>query len=355
MFQPFFHSGYFYSRTSQSPKGVKQLNYLSFEDALWDLLARKVSPGSVVLVPEFFCPDVEANIRSHGYQVGYYPLDANLQTKPSELLSAVKQTKAQVVIILHPVGITNRLWQEPSWLKSLPDSILVIEDCVHRVVDLEEIEIQRKNHYLIDSWRKVVPLQGAGLYGSVEDLNFTPPPLTQALGYSLKVHTWWVAMLVTWWLAGKNTRLLHLAERLMIKGYDLIGDSQKPAPAWGVLAWAQHHLNHNQIKKVKDQQMRLYEQQLSSIVSKVGWVVEYLPSDRGQLRGWPVVLDSAFADHVLTKLRQSGVVVRFELVGCKWSESNKIIYLPLGVHLSKASQAWVIDVFRRVAEEASVN
>lgn len=170
---------------------VKRLFYLSWEDALWDLLKKKHVPvGSVILVPEFFCGDVEDNMRAHGYTVQYYPVSKKLQTAEIDIAQAIRRWQPSTVIVFHALGIQNSLLCNGSisWLGALSQECILIEDCVHRVIDPSRIHFVRRNHFMLDSLRKVVPIQGSFLYGNSLDLPFYEPPLFQFFFTHVVLH-----------------------------------------------------------------------------------------------------------------------------------------------------------------------
>lgn len=323
------------------PKGIKRLFYLSWEDALWDILAKKQIPkASVILVPEFFCGDVEWNMCDHGYKVAHYATKKNLTSDTKDFIAKIKKIKPSVVIVFHPVGITNTLFDNFIWLKSLPEKTILIEDCVHRIVDPATIKFIKNNHIIMDSLRKVVPLQGSNVYGKVKDLNFSEPPVTQSWFYALKVTFLWIKMNI-FWNFGKS----FAAEKNMITGYNLIGDSKWPAGGWGLFNVFNHFINFDKIARNKTGQVEIYEKYLKHILPVT---IPYLKSDKGKMRAWPIVFKNKVqATKVLNSLRGNGLVVRFELIDSVWSQKYRVIYLPLGPHLKSAQIMEICDLVKK--------
>lgn len=327
--QPIHLWKYLSKKTTKLPPGVKSLFYLSWEDAFWDLLSKKnIPPGSIILVPEFFCGDVERNTISHGYRLAHYPVSATLRTSISDLLSAVKKFSPVVIIIFHPVGIANPLISSPK-IVSLSRHILLVEDCVHRIIEPSKLKLVRPNHYIIDSLRKVLPLQGSFIYGRGSDMDYSLPPLRQSFFYSLRVHALWVLMQLF-----ANLTQAKISESVMVTGYDLIGKSSLPARGWPLFSFLHHHLNHSHIQSVKKHQVEIYEKHLLSLLPQT---IPYTVADKSQLRGWPILLGRN-ASRILVYLRSHGLLVRFELADSVWSQHHKIIYLPLGLHISLKQQ-----------------
>ncbi len=323
------------------PKGIKRLFYLSWEDALWDILAKKQIPkASVILVPEFFCGDVERNMRDHGYKVAHYATKKNLTSDTKDFIAKIKKIKPSVVIVFHPVGITNTLFGNFIWLKSLPEKTILIEDCVHRIVDPTTIKFYKNNHIIMDSLRKVVPLQGSNVYGKPLDLNFSEPPVTQSWLYVFRVTFLWAKMNVLWNL-GKS----FAAEKNMITGYDLIGDSKLPARGWGLFNIFNHFINFDKIARIKTNQVEIYEKYLKHLLPIN---IQYLENDRGKMRAWPIMFNNLDqANKVLNFLRLNGLVVRFELLDSVWSKKYRVIYLPLGPHIKSAQILEICDLVKK--------
>lgn len=331
--QPIQPVKYLGLKRNKVPASLKRLFYLSFEDALWDILEKKRVPaGSVILLPDFYCTDVEVNIKNHGYKVAHYKMNSDLSADFSDFENKLKSKNPAVVIILHPDGITSNLMQKRNWMKGIPDETILIEDCVHRIIDPQKIEIYRKNHFLINSLRKVVPLPGSSLYGRKEDLLFSSPPLRQSLFYSLKVHFLWSLMLIFW-----SSGQFDFAEKLMLKGYDIIGDSFEPAKGFFIFERLEVYLDIGKIKKIKTGQVKVYEENLNLPVI-------FPVADRGQLRGYPIILRNEISDGFLKNIRSKGLKLRFELEDCEWSQKQKIIYLPLGPYITNSELTKVAQI-----------
>ncbi len=325
------------------PKGIKRLFYLSFEDALWDLLEKKsIKKGSVILVPEFYCPDVEENIKNHGFKVAYYPVDSELTTSQKMLTEAINKYNPKVVIILHPAGIINQLFSKNYWAKKLYNDLILIEDSVHLIVEPKKIRFLKPNHFVIDSLRKVIPLQGSNLYGKREDLDFEAPPIYQSLWYSIEVHALWFMMNLY-----RNLGLENKAEKTMQKGYDLIGDSIKPAPGFFIFDILSRHIDIEKVKKIKCNQIEFYEKKLKKLTGFVR-IPSYEKKSKGELIGYPLILDNNKAERIIGILRSKGVLVRAELEGNVWSRGQKMIYLPLGPYLNNDDLEYVTDICRKI-------
>lgn len=337
--QPVISLKYFQLKKNKLVDGVKSLFYLSYEDALWDLLNKKnIKKSSYILVPDFYCDDVEKNIRLHGYKVGYYKINKDLTVDKKSFQSNIKLLKPEVVVIFHPVGIKSNLLNNISWLINVTRDSILIEDSVHRIVDSSEIKIIKKNHFIIDSLRKVVPLQGARIFGRIEDLNFNEPSIYQSMFYALRVNILWFLMLIFW------TFGMHkLAEKLMTTGYDLIGDSKLSARGLLLNKFFSERLNISRIEKSKVNQINYYEKKLNKIIPIR---LKIALGDKKHLRGFPIILPKSRSQMIYNYLRKYGLLVRFELNNSIWAKKQKILYLPLGIQMTEKQQDQVCDLVK---------
>lgn len=341
--QPILSFKYFQLGKNRLPKGIKKLFYLSWEDALWDVLDKKrVKKGSIILIPDFYCKDVEKNIKEHGYKTSYYKILPNLKVDKESFVLEVRKNSPSVIIIFHPVGIKSNLLGNQEWLAKISGNSILIEDSVHRVLLPGDFKIIKDNHFIIDSLRKVVPLQGASLYGRREGLNFDLPGIFQSFFYRTEVSFYWFLMVVCWTLG-----FGRLAEKLMLKGYEIIGDSKKPSRGSMLAKMLSDHLNVSGVQKEKVMQSNIYERLISG---KILHNLKIKQNDKKHLRGYPVILSVRTADKILSYLRFNGLLVRFELDGSLWSSKRKIIYLPLGPQMNRNSQMKVCDLVNKTVE-----
>lgn len=325
------------------PTNLRRLFYVSWEDALWDLLANfKIENTSVCLVPDFFCMDVVKNMEQHGLRCVFYPLDSQLQIKPAVFAQYLRNHRTSVVVILHVNGITSSLFsQNPTWLKDLPKNALLIEDSVHRLVDPNKIRLLHPNHFFIDSLRKVAPLYGSNLYGDATTLqNFRQSAWWLTLPYQIQIFWWWWLFqfflqvsafpISSNWKCWCNLQAQHF----MQKGYDLIGDSQRGATGPWFFNFISQFLTINAIEKVKKTQVDRYQLLLTNHWStSVIYKLHFDQTDAGKLRGFPVGITLTCADQILPMLQKHQLAWKYELDDCPWSKRQKIIYLPLGPHI----------------------
>jgi hypothetical protein len=337
--QPILSYKYFQYKKNKLPKGIKCLFYLSWEDALWDLLLKKnIKKNSNILVPSFYCDDVEGNIKSHGYKVVYYITNSNLTTDKKSFQIAIKKYKPSVVIVFNPAGIKNNLFENTKWLSKITNKSVLIEDSVHRIIKPTEIKIIKRNHFVIDSLRKVVPLQGARIFGRSEDLNYKEPPIYQSAFYALGVNVLWLLMQVFLTLG-----MYKLAEKMMIIDYKLIGNSKLAARGLILNRFLSERLNISKIERSKVNQTDYYEKELNKILP----IRLKIPlKDKKHLRGFPIILPIAKSQNILDYLRNKGLLLRFELNNSTWAKKQNIIFLPLGIHMTEKQQDQVCDLVK---------
>lgn len=359
-----------FKHTFHLPANHSARFYLSWEDALWDLIKAHDLIGKTIAVPDFFCGDVMHNMTQHGLRVITYTDPANRPQKSalshslhalspeSNLLSEVDSSFAipstDILVIFHPVGIHNPLIDR---IQELDPDMWVIEDCVHQIIDPQEVKITRRRHVMIDSWRKVMPLQGSMMLGRAEDLAYVPTQRLHTISYELEVVGMWLLMQVLA-LAG----FARQAQQIMLRGYETIGDSPLPGRTPRIFSWLRQHIDYAKIRTLKTAQMDTYHRALDHLIERDPrlFTFAHTPADWPHMRAFPLGIylgentksdspssaESADegavpshhggmgwgcgADDILARLRASGLLVRYELNDCEWSEKQKVVYLPLG-------------------------
>lgn len=335
--QPILSLKYFRIHKNKLPKGIKRLFYLSWEDALWDILLKKnVTKNSYILLPDFYCVDVEKNIKLHGYKVVTYKILKNLNADKSDFERKINKFTPTVVVVFHTVGITSNLFDNATWLKKVTGKSILIEDAVHKILNPSKIRIIKKNHFIIDSLRKVVPVQGSNLYGRTDDIDFSVPSFFQSFLYKVKVNLLWCLMEIAW-----SIKLFSIAEKLMIAGYGLIGDSERSASGAFVEDFFAKRVNVEKLFRIKKCQAEVYQTKLKKVLP---YNLEISDTNLGNLRGYPVILPTKTATKLIKVLRNNKVFVRFELEGSKWTKKQKIFYLPMGPQLTKKCQNRICEL-----------
>lgn len=325
-----------------SPTPIHHYFYASWEDAVWDLLVRYHIPKNAsILLPSFFCPDVIANMKNHHLTPIIYPQNQFFHTPSSDFIKLITKHSPAIIVIFHPAGMTADLYQHHhQWLPSVPPDTLLIEDCVHRIVNPTKLNFIRNRHFIIDSQRKTIPLPGSNLFAPTSLPVSDQPPERTLPHYKIRVFVWWMifqALLALGsWLPHQKLKITMFiwAEKAMVKGYDLIGDSLRPVMGWHFLSFLYKHLDYPKIYRAKYHQVKAYLNHLAPLrPSTLIYTFPINPSDYHQLRGFPIGLYPKTANEIISRIRQHGLLVRSELAGSLWTKKHQIIYLPLGPHL----------------------
>jgi hypothetical protein len=354
MFPPIQPTGirYFsHKKNAALPSGIKRLFYLSWEDALWDLIDHVFTGKATILVPEFFCDDVVGNMKAHGNTVHFYPVGKDLQTQPSQFIDCLNRYSPDIVIIFHAVGITNTLISHyNSWKDSIQKHTVILEDCVHRIIRPNDISLLQKRHVLIDSLRKVMPLQGSFIYGSPRFLTYDPPRMYVGLRYRIMVFFFFLL-----YQAALLTKQNSLAEWAMIQGYTIIGDHTAGVGGDIIFRTLFRHIHIQRIREIKKRQTELYIAKLHAIIrdSSGFFSIPFTESDKEELRGFPIGIRRGFRSQCIALLRKSHFIARLELVGSPWTQKYGIIYLPLGPHVSKKEQDMIIKTVLQAVRRLS--
>lgn len=307
--------------------------YHSFEDGLWSILAyRGVPKGSAILVPDFYCEDVRKNIRLHGYRPVAYALNRHFQANPRALRALMRKTRPSAIIIFHAAGITSNILP---LFAAMHEGLLVIEDSVHRIVDPETVHIMHRNHYLMDSLRKVTPLPGSRLFGFRAAL----PP--HATGFSLNRYviatSWWFFLFRATYLVGMLAGLpavVRYAHEVILKRHDdIIGDPLTPARGipWPLLF--SDRIDTARIARRKSEQVMKYRNLLTGLPAHLAYRVRIRPQDYGHLHAYPVGLYGKAQPAFIRYLHRHGVVVWHKYPDTAWSRKHSVLYLPLGFHV----------------------
>ena len=355
--QPPFIADYFVrNKIIGEPKHGHRSFYLSWEDAFWQIVNLYITkPSAVVLVPEFYCGNVIEHMREHGLVVKTYPVDAKLQTNSRNLIAAIKATRPDIVIIFHAAGIPNTLFKRTrEWLPRLGENVILIEDSVHNIIDPQKIIFLNQRHFLIDSLRKVVPVQGSNLYSPVPLPTISILTQLRTAPYRLGVLGWWTLMQIflvgAYWATNKNWQDLcnRIAEWAMLQGYNLIGKSRLPSVGISYMDPLSRKIATAKIERVKYLQAKAYRSALERLLrTDHFWLPDMKVGNDKYLRGFPLIVDLKIAPVFLKYFRSAGVMLRFELDDCVWSERQKIVYLPMGLHICDSDLKIVIDLLAR--------
>lgn len=332
------------SKHSSVPKNIKRLYYLSWEDALWDILPQLgAKHGDTILIPDFYCFDVIKNMKLHGYKAAYYPLDHNLQISRSSFTSIYNKIKPTVVILFDACGIKCNLSKDESLMKKILKHSVVIEDQVQRIIDPSKIKILQGRHLIMDSLRKNLPLPGSFVYTSSETGSLLSSPTLKSPIYTLKTITLYFLYRTTLSLGVllHNPPLVKYAHKnLLSKHDDLIGDSIPGNPGIFWIPLIHRFIDYSKIRHLKKQQVRIYEDLLHRFIKSASFVSLPKIDDKGELHAFPLVIDSRYAAKVERYLLPFNVWSKFS--DSVWSKNKRIFYLPLGFHITLKDQQQIV-------------
>lgn len=126
----------------------------------------------------------------------------------------------------------------------------------------------------------------------------------------------------------------RLAQNIMEKGYDIIGDSQFSSRGSSIFNFLHNHLNFNKIKSTKAVQFRLYASHFDQLNSPIISNLNYTNTELSELMGYPLRIHKDYAPYLLKKLRESNLILRYELADNHWTEPYQILCLPTGLYLN---------------------
>jgi hypothetical protein len=199
--------------------------FVSFEDALWAFLDTAPLSTHTILVPDFFCTDVTSRLTERGYTIVWYALNPDLTFNEASFLNAAQGTIG-AVFLYYPMG-ARATTPAPSWFRShLGRQTLIIEDAADCLLEPRQVALIDDAHIVIDSLRKILPLQGARLFHALKSPVASAPCMNS---YLLKTHVLHIAyhflhsiselIPLSW--------LLHLKWNIFVMHSDLIGSEPR--------------------------------------------------------------------------------------------------------------------------------
>jgi hypothetical protein len=118
----------------------------------------------------------------------------------------------------------------------------------------------------------------------------------------------------------------------------------------GTFNYLSLRLDIRRIEHSKKKQVAQYHKNLSTIFKTPHFFkITIPPEDEKLLRGFPVGIHLPQATAIRTFLRKQGFLALFELNDCPWSKREKVIYLPLGPHISNRDMEFVITQLNKSA------
>jgi hypothetical protein len=322
--------------------GIKCYYYHSFEDSLWDLLQNKFpnTKKLLVLVPDFYCSDVLDNLKSHNCDYIYYPLDKNFQISAAKFKKYLWLFCPDVAIIFHACGITSTLMKDTSWLADLPAKTLIVEDCVHRLVNPQNINFLNDRHYVIDSLRKVSPLPGSRMFGKSKALNFQQQNSKYATKYFLTstfCYLLFRIILNIGFLIKSSKLIIYSHEHVLKVHDDIVGDSTLPQRGIPWMSIFYNRLNYQKVAQVKNALVNKYEECLSSIYNRNYFYHINIPNvDYKELHVYPVGINGSDSSDLISYLHARNIPVWCKFTDVPWSQNRQVLFLPLGFHINTA-------------------
>jgi hypothetical protein len=325
---------------SSSP-AIVELDYVSFEDALWDFLDQKeIKKGSTLLIPDFFCMDVIGNIVDHGYQFDLYPVDEVFQPRFDILKEKMQSKSASVIVLFHALGIENTLVNSGLFWSTARHDQWVVEDCVHRIVEPALLSLQSPRHILIDSTRKITPFFGATLYGNRSQINYTRARHPSTSKYTYLTMWFWTQFqsLLTLGSVLKYSPYLIRAYDFLNSGDNLIGDSTLSARLPTLFSWQKRHIAAEKIKAARKNQAVIYKTLLHDLYLDHRFVLPtpYLNTlpQLQNLAFFPLPFRSDYGFLLREFLLTQGICTFIEFSDSPWAINKNVLCLPLGVHVT---------------------
>lgn len=329
-------------KSARLPSNLFRHYYLSWEDALWDILPQLgIKLGDTILLPDFYCLDVIENITLHGYKVAYYPLDHNFQISISRFNRIFHKVSPSSVIFFHVAGITNVLTTNQQFMERIGKQSLIIDDHVHRIIDSTRIKILHDRHLIIDSLRKNIPLPGSFAYSSKSTWTKLSTPRIHSLSYVSRVMAHYIRYRISL-IVGTifhSKKLIKFAHHTTLKTHDdLVGDDISGNSGLPWIPSIHKYLNLSKIRSMKLRQTQTYLKRLIHLTkSSESFSIPRIPSkDLGELHAFPFIINSKQIQPVEKALANLNVWSKFP--DSIWSREKRIIFLPLGFHISASDQ-----------------
>lgn len=324
------------------PKNVFRKFYISFEDALWNLLkSQNIATGSVIFIPDFYCMDVVQNIQNHGFIPVLYPLNDHFQIAKKHIDYLRKVHKPTVIILFHACGIQNKLLNDAVYIRKLADKILVIEDAVQRLVNPEHVRLYHPNHVIIDSLRKTSPLHGSFIYGSEQlvhnlDVQIPDPEfIYQHITFILFILFRLIFLIG---VIFKSNALVRCAHMYILKKHDdYIGDSRYGHNGPWYVPYIHQYICFSRIERRKQLQSIRYAGRITKIHRMLTlYTIRIYKQNYPYLHVFPVgfKINNKYSHESINEyLSNLGIPVWTKFPDCPWSKTRAVLFLPLGFHV----------------------
>lgn len=326
--------------------------YLSFEDALWNLLPRLgYKRGSKILVPTFYCLDVIENMKAHGYIVDEYPIDSDFSIDESVVNSIIQEIKPDIFIDFETNGIPTHISERIS--RKLPFHALIVHDKVHSLISptIENFPISEK-HLILTSTRKVSPFPGSmAIYSRNARKSIAKLPLR----YTIKALSLWIFYLLLLQFAYylRSRWFAVTAETIIKRHNDLIGDYTNSAPLPAMILSLIDRIDFAKVEASKQLQFEVYLKKFKAIIDESSeiWLMDNAVTHQKLQRGFPIIVSATYSQKFIDNCRDSGLIITSQSDDLTWSKKQELILLPLGPHLSVKD----IELIAEIALKALTN
>ncbi len=116
-----------------------------------------------ILLPDFYCPETTSFFASFGELI-FYKTNDDLTIDKSSYFLQIEKNKPEVIINYSFVGFSLDS-AERCMLKILAGQALIIDDCAHKIINVDRVAAITDNHYYVDSIRKHSPFFGSHIFG----------------------------------------------------------------------------------------------------------------------------------------------------------------------------------------------
>ncbi len=266
----------------------------------------------------------------------YYPVDAHFQTPVRILNKCIQIYRPSAIIIFHAAGIPSTVLQSASWQQHLPKETIVIEDCVHRLINPSRIHLYSDAHYAIDSLLKVSPLPGSFLYSTTTS-RYNPQSHSYVNRYVLHSTGYYILFRILYTLGTfiKSPRIIRFSHTRVLKRHDdIIGDRDTSSRGMPWIIPATHLFNFQKIEQRKEEQVKIYDRLLSHL-TKPFYKIHIPTKEYKHLHVYPLGFNESPDEELIRYLHRHGIVVWYKFPDSPWSKRRGVLFLPLGFHIQK--------------------
>jgi hypothetical protein len=323
-----FSSGLLTWDNNKDQQSVHHEVFVSFEDALWCFLKAAPIDKKTFLVPDFFCTDVTSRLIEQGFSVVWYALNEDLSFNQDTFKNFISDDVGGV-FIYYPMGCRDTT-PKPEWFRSiLGPNVLIIEDCADCVVLSDQICLIDSKHILIDSLRKILPLQGARLFF---DSKINLPNSSSGLFYFLKTHLLHISYLILHSITEVTAYrwLLNIKWNIFVWHSNSIGSHFEGVRGSPLFEYFLSKINLRSLKTKRGTLVKRYYQNLSPTISSSNIkLLPQEPKEEGEIR-FPILCGNKNTLSILAdKLEQFEIYVDLHFDDSPRAQMADYLLLPL--------------------------